>query len=397
MRELRPVRGKVIVFGIAFFYPLAGVTFQFVHYLLGLRRLGYDVYYVEDSERLVYDPILNDTTEDAARNVREIGQILDAHGFAGRWAYRSHYGQRPCYGLSDSALRELYRDADAFLNVTGAQELREEHLQIPTRLYVESDPFAAQVRVAQGDEYWLNLLGAHTHHFSFGENLGQPDCVAPVTRFQWQPTRQPVALDLWSDDADSTPASTRTSYTTITTWSNKNNDVEYQGVRYLWTKNIAFEEIIDLPRRRPRDQFCLAVKASEDVRRRLTQHGWRLEDSHVISHDLDAYRRFVVRSRGEFTVARHQYVAGRTGWQSDRSVCFLAAGRPVITQDTGFGKFVPTGEGLFAYATIEDIERALDAIESNYLGHCEAARALAREYFDAEKVIGSVMDRAGLR
>jgi hypothetical protein len=395
MLEPRPTRGKVIVFGIAFFYPLAGVTFQFLHYLLGLRRLGYDVYYVEDSERLVYDPTLNDSTEDAARNVGEIGRILDAFGFSGRWAYRSHYGQRPCFGMSEAALLELYRDASAFLNVTGAQELRDEHMQIPARLFVESDPFAAQVRVAQGDSYWLRLLDGHTHHFSFGENLGQPDCVAPVMRYHWQPTRQPVALDLWADDAR--PASApRSSYTTITTWSNNNNDVEYQGVRYRWTKNFAFEEIIDLPQRRPREQFCLAVKASEDVRRRLTQHGWRLEDSHVISHDLDAYRRFIQQSRGEFTVARHQYVAGRTGWQSDRSVCYLAAGRPVITQDTGFGKYVPTGEGLFAYTTIEDIERALDAIESNYEGHCNAARALSREYFDAERVIGSVMDRAGL-
>jgi hypothetical protein len=385
-------RGKVIVFGIAFFYPLAGVTFQFLHYLLGLKRLGYDVYYVEDSERRVYDPTIHDMTEDASRNIDKVGRLFDAFGFAGQWAYRTHYGDRSCYGLSESQLLALYRDADAFLNVTGGQEIRGEHAQIPVRIYVESDPFASQVRVSQQNEYWIGLLDAHTHHFSFGENLGQPDCVAPVVRYDWQPTRQPVALDLWDVDEHVDGRE----YTTITTWSNKGNDVEYQGKTYRWTKNLAFERMMELPVRRPREQFCLAVNASEEVKQKLTLNGWGLRDAVEISEDIDAYRHFIRSSRGEFTVARDQYVAGRTGWQSDRSVCYLAAGRPVITQDTGFGKFVPTGEGLFAFSTLDDVQRAIDAIESQYARHCRAARDLAREYFGAEQVLQSVMERAGV-
>jgi hypothetical protein len=392
MHERRQIRGKMIVFGIAFFYPLAGVTYQFLHYLCGLRRLGYDVYYVEDSERLVYDPVLNDMTDDATRNVQAVGRIFDQFGFAGRWAYRGHRGVRRCFGITENELLELYRRADGFLNVTGAQEIRDEHRQIPARLYVESDPFAAQVRVAQHDEYWIGLLDAHTHHFSFGENLGQPDCVAPIERYQWQATRQPVEMDLWLSDR---PLGGK-AYSTITTWSNKGNDVEYRGTVYRWTKNFAFERVMDLPCRRPRQRFCLAVTASDDVRRCLSQHGWQLHDAIDISHDIVAYRSFIERSRGEFTVAREQYVAGRTGWQSDRSVCYLAAGRPVITQDTGFGKYVPTGEGLFAFSTMDDALQALDAIESDYPRHCQAAREIAHEYFSAKKVLRHVMDRAGL-
>lgn len=389
MAETTTNRGKVIVFGIAFFYPLAGVTFQFLHYLLGLKRLGYDVYYVEDSQRRVYDPTINDMTEDASRNVASVSRVLDRFGFENRWVYRSHYGSRPCYGMTESQLLELYRDADAFLNVTGGQEIRDEHRDIPRRLYVESDPFAAQVRVAQGDPYWIDLLDAHTHHFTFGENLGESDCPVPIERFTWLPTRQPVVLDLWNNETVGGSV-----YRTIATWSNKGNDVEWNGETYYWTKNFALERMMELPRRRRNLHFGIAVKAESSILQRFTVGGWTLYDPIEVSSDIDTYRRFIQKSRGEFTVARDQYVRGRTGWQSDRSVSYLAAGRPVITEDTGFGKFVPTGEGLFAYQQPEDVLAALDTIESDYAKHCSAARGIAHEYFAAEKVLAYLMDRA---
>ncbi|MCO6044737.1 hypothetical protein NG895_12540 [Aeoliella sp. ICT_H6.2] len=385
-------RTKVIVFGIAFFYPLAGVTFQFLHYLLGLRELGFDPYYVEDSTRRVYDPWLNDMADDATNNIRHVGKVFDDFGFEGRWAYRSHYGDKQCYGLHHQQLDQLYKESDAFLNVTGAQELREEHLQIPCRVYVESDPFAAQVRVAQEDNYWLKLLGAHTHHFSFGENLGHPDCPVPIEQFDWKPTRQPVSLALWND----CPTVGGQQYTTIATWSNKNNDVEWNGETYYWTKQFAFEKIMQLPQHRTDQTFHVAVKASPSVKETLTTHGWQVSDSLAISSDLKTYKEFIQSSRGEFTVARDQYVRGRTGWQSDRSVCYLAAGRPVITEDTSFDKFVPSGEGLFAFSSMDDVLAALDTIESDYPRHCQAARDLAAEYLDAPKVVGSLMSRVGL-
>src|SRR5678815_3589240 len=134
-------KGKIIVFGILFWYPLAGVTFQFLHYLIGLRRLGYDVYYIEDSGRYVYSPSLGDFPVDASDNIAAIAPILKAHGFSDKWAFRGAYEGGQCYGMTESQILQLYRDADAFLNVTGAQELREEHLAVPRRIYVESDPF----------------------------------------------------------------------------------------------------------------------------------------------------------------------------------------------------------------------------------------------------------------
>jgi hypothetical protein len=387
----RPTRGRIIVFGILFWYPLAGVTYQFLHYLIALRRLGYDPYYIEDSGRWIYDPALNDLSPDATRNVQAVAAVLEAHGFGDRWAFRGNYPDGGCYGMTADQILKLYREADAFLNVTGAQEIRDEHLVCPRRIYVESDPFASQAKVASGDAEMIAALAAHDTHFSFGENLGHADCSVPVERFTWLPTRQPIDLDLWqhSSAVDGAP------YTTITTWHNTGKDITFRGERFYWTKDREFEKFLDLPRRR-NVPFELAAGVDEPVRRRLHEHGWQQRHSVDLSADINRYRQYIQRSRGEFTVARDQYVRPRTGWFSDRSACYLAAARPVITQETGFSKFIPTGRGLFAYTTMDAVLAAVDAIESDYERHCRAAREIAAEYFSAEKVVGSLMARAGL-
>ena len=385
-------KGKIIVFGILFYYPLAGVTYQFLHYLLGLRRLGYDPYYVEDSARWIYDPHLNDMSPNAVPNIEMVLPALQAHGLADRWCFRGYYEGGGCHGLSESQLLQLYRDADGFLNVTGAQEIRDEHRAIRRRLYVESDPFVAQVKVAKGDKGMIELLAAHDTHFSFGENLGAADCPVPIERFRWLPTRQPVVMELW----ENTPSHGGATWNTITTWHNKGKDIEWRGDMYYWTKDREFRQFLDLPRRRPAQQFEMAATVGDDVKGLLKEHGWRQADSVELSGDANRYRDYISQARGEFTVARDQYVRPHTGWFSDRSACYLAAGRPVITQETGFSKFLPNGHGLFGFTTKDDILAAIDAVESDYEGHCRAARDIAAEYFAAEKVLGSLMERAGL-
>ena len=383
-------KGKIIVFGILFWYPLAGVTYQFLHYLIALRRLGYDVFYVEDSGRWIYDPHLNDLSPDATRNVEAIAPILQQHGFGERWAFRGAYEGGRCYGMSETELRELYETADAFLNVTGAQELRDEHLRIPRRIYVESDPFASQIKVAKGDEGMIRTLAQHDTLFTFGESVGSTNCDLPVERFKWLPTRQPVVMELWESSA--TGGNT---YTTITTWHNKGKDLEYRGKTWYWTKDREFEKFLSLPAKRAM-KIELAATVSSEVGAMLNQHGWAVRSSIDLSRSADSYRDYIQNSRGEFTVARDQYVRPRTGWFSDRTACYLAAGRPVITQETGFSRHLRSGKGLFGFTTMDDILRAFDAIESDYAGHCHGAREVADEFFAAEKVVGSLMQRAGL-
>lgn len=389
--EVKPNKGKIIVFGILFWYPLAGVTYQFLHFLLGLKRLGYDTYYVEDSGRYVYSPKLGDFPPDASDNIAMIAPILEAHGFRDKWAFRGAYEGGECYGMSESELMQLYRETDAFLNVTGAQELREEHLAIKRRIYVESDPFKMQALAAEGDPGVIAMLREHDTLFSFGENLGAPDCLVPIEGFNWLPTRQPVALDLWEN-----PYGFRgEAYNTITTWSNKGRQVVFKGETYYWTKDREFLKVIDLPRRR-NVPFEMAVEAGEDVQQLLKENNWRHAGAVPISEDINRYRQYIQQSRGEFTVARDQYVRPRTGWTSDRSMCYLAASRPVITQETGINKYIPTGKGFFGFSNLDEALAAVDAVESDYEGNCRAAREIAAEYLDAEKVVGSLMKRAGL-
>lgn len=391
MSQTASSKGKIIVFGILFWYPLAGVTYQFLHYLIGLRKLGYDVYYIEDSGRWIYDPSLNDLSPDVTGNLKMVVPNLEALGFAGRWAFRGNYPGGKCYGMTEAQIQQLYKEADAFLNVTGAQEIRDEHMIIPRRIYVESDPFASQVKVAKGDQAWIDILSAHDTHFSFGENLGASDCDTPIERFKWLPTRQPVAVELWQG----APVGGEV-FNTITTWHNKGKNLEWRGDTWYWTKDREFEKFIELPRLRPHARFELAATVDTKVRDHLVQHGWQQSSSVAVSRDAELYRQYIQQSRGEFTVARDQYVRPNTGWFSDRTCCYLAAGRPVITQETGFSKFLPSGKGLFGFKTMEDVLAAVDAIESDYAGNCRAAAEVGREYFAAEKVVGSLMGRAGL-
>ena len=393
MARKKPTKGKVIVSGILFWYPLAGVTFQFLHYLIGLRRLGYDPFYLEDSGRWIYDPRLNDLSPDVTGNLEAVLPALKQHGFGDRWAFRGNYPDGQCYGMTEPQILQLYQDADAFLNVTGAQEIREEHLACQRRIYVESDPFASQVKAAKGDPGMVAALAAHDTLFTFGENLGAPDCGVPVGKFRWLPTRQPVVLDLWDNPH---PPSAEGAYNTITTWHNSGKDILWRDDTWYWTKDREFEKFLELPRLRPGLGFELAAGVDEQVKRMLDEHGWRQVHSIEMSTDANVYRNYVQSARGEFTVARDQYVRPKTGWFSDRSACYLAAGRPVITQETGFSKFLPTGKGLFGFKTMDDVVRAVDAVEADYEGNCRAAREIAYEYFAAEKVVGSLMQRAGL-
>lgn len=388
----KPRKGPIVVFGILFWFPLAGVTYQFLHFLIGLRRLGYDPYYIEDSGRWIYDPALNDLSPDATRNVNAVVPILEAHGFKDRWAFRGNYPGGRCYGMTEENILRLYREADAFLNVTGAQELRDEHLACRRRIYLETDPVAAQIKIAQGNQETIAALQAHDTHFSYGGNFGKPDCRVPLERFNWLPTVQPVVLDLWNNNSARADSA---AFNTIATWHNKGKDIVYNGETYYWSKAREFKKILDLPKRRP-VPFELAVGVDKKTRRLLESNQWRVTDPIKLSSDLTNYRDFILNSRGEFTVAKDQNIRLRSGWFSDRSACYLAASRPVINQDTAFGSHLPTGKGLFSFQTMDDILAAVDEIERDYEGNCQAAYEIAAEHFAAEKVLKSLMSRAGL-
>lgn len=387
-------RATVVVLGILGRTPFAGVAWQVLHYLEGLRRLGHDVYYVEDTGTWPYDAARDTVSGDCGYTIGYITGLMERYGFSDRWAYRCAPEAGRVHGLSLSGLRAVLGRADALLNLTGATVLREEHLRVPVRIYVETDPVAPQIQVAQGVRFTIDLLGAHTHHFTYGENLGTPDCHVPVQRFTYRPTRQPIVLEWWGTDGDGAPAGD--TFTTIASWRQTDKDIQWNGETYHWSKHLQFEKFIDLPRRAPNPLELALAAADAGTVRRLRGHGWRVVDAPALTRRVEPYREYVIQSAGEFTVAKDQYVRPRSGWFSDRSASYLAAGRPVVTQDTGFGTVLPTGRGLFAFRSMDEVLDALDEIRADYGAHCRAAREIAREYFHAERVLAALLEQAGL-
>lgn len=384
-------RGDIIVLHFAGQMPLAGIAWQAMHYLVGLEQLGYRCWYVEDGGANPFDPRANSVVMECGYNVRCLSQAMERYGFGQRWSYWDAIHDVH-YGLSHRQVGALCREADALINLCGATRLREEHLACPVRVMIDTDPVYEQIKYATADPASRAYLEAHTHFFTYGENLGTENCPVPLCGIPWRPTRPPVDLALWPESHDAPSC-----FTTIATWENKGKNIEYAGSSYVWSKHVNFIQFLDLPKRRPDGCFRIAMLPPDDgVRAAIAAGGWGLVDPRPISADMQSYRDFIAHSRGELTVAKDIYVRPNSGWFSDRSVCYLAAGRPVITMRTGFSKFYPVGRGLFEYSSHEEALAGVDAVATDYRHHSRAARELAREYFAPDRVLGALLGECGL-
>lgn len=359
----------------------------------GLRRLGHDVYYFETTSSWPYDPVRGSHVNDSDYALPYLKHVAQSFDLGGRWAYRRSYSDKVWFGLSRSKAEALLAHADAVLNIAGATRFAEEGLRIGRLVYFGTDPGHHEIAFAKGDENVRTLIEEHDDYVTYGENIGTPDCpIPPLPHFRAR-TRQPVLLDLWRNRAPSKQA-----FTTVGNWKQAGRDVDFATEIYHWSKHHEFLKFIDLPERvgEPVELATGLTHLSIDERQLLESHGWRLLDAHPFTIDPWPYRDYIRSSRGEFTVAKDLNVRLRSGWFSERSACYLAAGRPVITQDTGFGKFIPTGEGLFAFNRIEEIVAAFEALRTDYEKHSRAARAIAEEYFRAETVLGKALLDLGL-
>jgi hypothetical protein len=372
----------VLVLHLAGQIPMAGIAWQALHYVLGLRRLGFDVWYIEDSGANPYDPRQQSIVEDCTYNVSFVRAMMERFDLGDRWAYWDAASDH-VYGISKERLQALYGEADALYNLCGATRLREEHMKCPIRVFVDTDPVFEQAKIAARAPESLAYLGAHTHRFTYGENLGNPDCPVPMGEFAWKKTRPPVLVDLW--DAGCVAAGPY--FTTIATWENKGKDITVGGETYRWSKHINFLNYLDLPRQMLQPFRLAMAPPTPEIGARVRAGGWDIVDPVPISADMQHYRDFIVTSRSEFTVAKDIYVRPNSGWFSDRSVCYLAAGRPVITQETGFSKFVETGRGLFPFSSLEEIREAVAQINADYAKQSVGAIEVAYEFFDADSVL----------
>ncbi|HEX4665987.1 MAG TPA: hypothetical protein VH207_05260 [Chthoniobacterales bacterium] len=388
-------RKRILVMGFMGSMPIAGVIWQHIHYIVGLQRLGHDVYYIEDSARIPYNPQTFDTNNDFVYAATVLGQLANEFGFEHRWAFCARYlPGKPTAGLRLTKIQQLYREADAIFNVCGSQEFNDDLLKSDSILYIESDPGVEQIKVDQGVRSTIEYLKKHRTLFTFGENVGTDRFPVPLHELKWLPTRQPVVTDLWKTIRP--PAATAV-FTSIANWSTSGlKDIEWRGEKYLWSKSREFIRFVGAPKKSD-EPFELATDIKDaKTQQKFLRNGWQFRPPHEMSVDYWQYREYIRRSKGEFTVAKDQYVRLHTGWFSDRSACYLAAGRPVITQETGFANHYGNEGGLFAFKSLGEIASAVREINSDYKKQSRAARAVAREVFEAEKVVGQILERAGV-
>jgi hypothetical protein len=387
-------RKRIIVMGFMGSCPIAGVIWQHLHYIIGLQRLGHEVYYIEDSARIPYNPVTFDTNNDFRYAAKLLAKLAKEFDFKSRWSFCARYlPDVPTAGLALKRIRQLYKSADAIFNVCGAQEFNDDLLTSNRILYIESDPGVEQIKVDQNVHSTIAYLKRHHALFTFGENVGTKRFPVPLHGLKWHPTRQPVVIDLWKSHRSPAGAAL---FTSIANWSTSGlKDMEWRGRKYLWSKSREFLKFMRAPKIAG-EPFELATDIKDEkVRAEFLKNNWRFRSPHDLSVNYLSYRNYIRRSKAEFTVAKDQYVRLRSGWFSDRSACYLAGGRPVITQQTGFTD-IYQGDGLFAFRTLPEIAEAVRQINCDYAKHVRGAYALAREVFAAEKVLAALLERAGI-
>jgi len=384
---------RLVVLGMMGRCPFGGQTWLYLNWLLGLRKLGHEVWYIEDDTVWPYDPDRDSITDDCSYAVQHIAGCMERIGLPHTWGFRAAYRNGECYGVTSTQLDELYRTCDALLNVVGATDLRAEHLAAPLRVYVECDPVIAELQLANSDAHTATALENHHAIVTYGENFGAADCRVPIDSRPYGKTRQPVDLDHWPMAYEPQALF----FTTIGNYRQTGNDVAYDGEVYHWSKHHEWEKFLTLPQRTPQ-AFELAMFPNDPAdREKLQTHGWNLVPPFRMSLDVfGAYPAYFRASRGEFTVAKDMNVRLRSGWFSERDACYLACGKPVIAQDTGFGNVLPTGTGLFSFTTLDEAVAAIEEINRDYQRHCLAARAIAEEYFEAGKVASRLLGDLGL-
>ena len=379
--------GVVVLAGYLVRCPLGGYAWQILHYLAGLRALGFDAYFYEDTAYYgdCFDPLTGNMHVTPDAGVAFTGDFLRRFGFGDRWAFWDAQAGRH-HGLGREQTAALLNDAEVVITLAAVNRRPRRPRQ--RKIFIDIDPAFTQIRVAQGDRALTELLAEHDAHFTIGENIGTPGCAIPTERFHWRATRQPIAVELWPP----LPSEPNAAFTTVGRWDEGRRDIEFGGKVYTWRKRTEWMKFLELPARSGQ-RFCIAMDVDKTPGdgELLRRHGWEIVDPVAVSRDAATYQDFIQRSKGEFTVAKELNVRLASGWFSDRAACYLAAGRPVITQDTGFGRLLPTGKGLFAVRNLDDAVAACAAIAADYEAQARAARRIAEDYFAAPRVLEELL------
>ena len=413
---------RIIVTGLVGLYPVGGVAWDYLQYVVGLSKLGHDVYYFEDTWNWPYHPIEKQYTDDGTYSAQYIRNFFDRYApeLNDHWHY--FHLHETSFGMTKSEFDNVVESADLFLNVSGACLIPDNLSPHCIKVFLDTDPgynqivFKERFPWSENVDRWCRNVEAHDQHFTYAENIYGDDCSIPRLGFDWKTTRMPIITESWHSPVAEINSSERLPWTTVMSWNAFKGKLIYQGKEYK-SKDIEFEKLISLPER-ANVPFLIAVGGittrwkwfelnnwqivsrflSEMARskkfKQLASSGWEVADGPSLTLTPQQYHQLISDSRGEFSVAKNVYVAMRTGWFSCRSACYLAAGKPAVVQETGFGSVLPTGEGIVSFSTLEEAVAAIELVESDYERHAKAARAISEEYFDSDKILNQLIEDA---
>ncbi|MBN2182868.1 MAG: hypothetical protein JW715_13235 [Sedimentisphaerales bacterium] len=378
---------RIVVSGYIIRGPLGGLTWHHLQYVMGFAKLGHEVYFVEDSDDYpsCYDPSNNKTDIDPSYGLKFASHAFNRVGLNDRWAYYDAHRALWLGPRADNII-DLCLSANLLLNLSGVNPLRAWFLEIPKRVLVDTDPAFTQIRHLINATKMLKA-SQHTKYLTFGENFGRQGCDIPDDGFDWKPTRQPVVLDAWTV----TPGKKEGKFTTVMQWDSYPSQ-EYQE-KFYGMKSESFRNYLDLPDKVKAD-FELALGSASAPRDTLKRKGWQIVNPLDVTKDPWTYQEYIQKSKAEFGIAKHGYVVSNSGWFSERSAVYLASGRPVIVQDSGFTEWMETGAGVLAFKTFDEAVAAIEEVNSRYEYHCKKAREIAEEYFDSKKVLTNLIEKA---
>jgi len=376
---------SIVVGGYIVGYPLGGMTWHHLNYLAGLVELGHRVTFLEDGAYLSpFDPVTG-LSGDPTYGIRYLQESLASAGLDIPFHYR--FGTISA-GLSIPEMDSAVAHADLFIAVSGITPI--DWYPIPKRsVAIDTDPVFTQLRM-NDDSVLLNYYKSFSTVATFGRLIGTPACPLPTHCLNWIPTNQPISLTHWPDTV---PASRN--FTTLGKWEHAaDRHLEFNGKKYRSSKGVEWMKVRDLPRRVSWPMEMAMAGMPVPTRESFEHARWKIVDPAHASATCAGYQQFIQNSAGEFTVAKEIYAGLPSGWFSDRSAAFLASGRPVVTQASGFDQWLPTGAGLFSFTTCDEAVAALQTIAGDYASHARAARAIAQEYFDSSTVLTALIDQA---
>jgi hypothetical protein len=359
-----------------------------LQYLLGFQRLGHEVYLVEKSAypNSCYDFPKDVMTDDCSYGIEVAADLLTRFGLEDRWCYVDAGGRY--HGLPQDRVEAMFKSADLFVDMASHDAWQAEAADCRLRIQVDGDPGLFQM----GMENRLRLgqrLPAYDYYYTVGRNVGTEASTAPTAGKQWRPLFHPVVVDLFPI----VPTKENAPFTTIMNW--KSYDIIQHNGKIYGHKNIEFEKFINLPAATPAS-LEVALSGKTVPLEQLRSAGWRVRDAHAVTVSFDSFAGYIRSSKGEFSVCKNGYVATHSGWFGDRSAVYLASGRPVVMQDTGFSAHLPCGRGLFAVRTVDEAAAAIDSIRGDHERHSKWAREIALEYLDTDKVLGGLLGGLGI-